>query len=55
MTGKPITEMSDEELEAEISRLRAVPIPSPSLPKKPKRLDQTPKKRRSLVDIAEGN
>lgn len=54
MTGKPITDMTDDELDAEIAALRAVPIPSPvSKAAKPKRLDATPKKKKSLIDFTD--
>lgn len=55
MTGKPITDMTDEELETEIEKLRSVSIPSPMATRsKPKRLDATPKRRKSLIDFTEG-
>lgn len=45
--------MTDEELEAEISKLQETRIPSPPAGKRPKRLDQTKSKRKSLLDIVE--
>jgi len=51
MNGKKITELSDEELNAEIERLQQIPIPASPSAKRPKRLDATPKKRKTLYDI----
>lgn len=51
--GKRITEMSDAELDAEIERLQQTRIPSAPERKRPKRLDETPRKRRTLLDQVE--
>lgn len=54
ITGKPITDMTDEELDREIETLRSVPIPSlVSRAAKPKRLDAMPRKRKSLIDFTD--
>ena len=51
--GKKITEMTDEEITAEIARLEETHIPSAPAAKRPRRLDQEPRKRKSLLDLVE--
>ena len=51
--GKRITEMTDQELEAEILKLQETRVPSLPTQKRPKRLDQTKPRRKSLLDIVE--
>lgn len=51
--GKRITEMSDEELQAEILKLQETRIPSPPERRKPKRLDETKPRRKTLLDLVE--
>ena len=53
MTGKRITEMTDEELQMEILRLQETRPPASPSPKRPKRLDAQPKRRKSLLDQLE--
>ena len=50
--GKKISEMSDDELLAEIERLRAVPMPQAPEPRarRPKRLDESKPRRKSVFD-----
>jgi hypothetical protein len=51
--GKKITEMSNAELESEIRRLQQTRIPSAPQRNKPKRLDQTKQRKKTLLDLVE--
>lgn len=53
MAAKDITEMTDEELQAEIMRLQTTHIPSAPGPKRPRRVDETKAKRKSVFDLLE--
>lgn len=48
--AKHLSEMSDEEIQAEISRLQGTKVPSARPPKTPKRLDEARPKRKSWKD-----
>lgn len=49
--SKKISEMSEQELQEEIERMRAIPVPAtPTGKRQPKRLDEQPKKRKGWMD-----